>query len=104
MQSMLVRVDYAQLSGTADDIGAIAELEDEIQAALGDSGDVDGHDIGATDATIYCHGRNAVEMFNLAKLTLERSSLTSRAVVTLRFDDENPLDQHQMKLGKNLGS
>jgi len=97
--AVLIRIDAADLSGSEEDIDDLSTLEDDVQEALGAAGEVDGHDVGPTDATVYCYGENADQMFELIKPVLERSSLASKALVTLRYGGPDSADQRQVKLG-----
>ena len=96
--AVLIRVDAADLSGSEDDIDDLATLEDQIQEAIGGAGEVDGHDIGAENATVYCYGSNADDMFNLMRPTLEQSSLAGKAIVTLRYGGPDSDSQREVNL------
>lgn len=88
-QAVLIRIDGRNLTGSVEDIDDLATVEDLLIEALGDRGEVDGHDVGADDATIYCYGPDAVQMFELMRNVLASSNLTKKAKVTLRFGDHD---------------
>ena len=96
--AVLIRINAADLSGSEDDIDDLATLEDEIQEAIGDTGEVDGHDVGEEDAAVYCYGSDADEMFNLMRPTLEQSSLAGKAIVTLRYGGPDSESQRMVNL------
>ena len=97
--AVLIWIDGARLSGAADDIDDIATLEDDLQDALQDEGEVDGHDIGSDDATLYFYGNSADRMFDLIRPVLESSTLANQALVTLRYGDPDCEDQREVQLG-----
>ena len=64
MNSLLVlRFDGEGLA----DYDSLIELEDEIEAALGESSDVDGHDMGCGEMNIFVFTSDPVGAFEAAK-------------------------------------
>src|SRR4051794_33177727 len=56
-----------------DDYDAMIALEDELIKELGDSADVDGHDVGSGEINIFIHTSDPVATFQRVRPVLERT-------------------------------
>jgi len=83
-QAVLIHV-HAEDVQSDYPVSDLATLEDDLQEIIGDLGEVDGHDIGSDDATVYVYGRSAEEIFAAIRSHLISGELTGRAKVTLRY-------------------
>jgi len=84
-QAVLIRIFAESLPDDDSAIDDLAMLEDELQQLLGYECEVDGHDIGGDDATVYVYGQCANSIFEVIKPCLASNALTKRAQVVLRF-------------------
>ena len=66
------------------DYDAMATLEDELIQDLGDTAEVDGHDIGAGQANIFIVTSQPESTFGRAKAVLERSHLLGSVTAAYR--------------------
>ena len=72
------------------DYDAMVALEDELIAELGDSADVDGHDVGSGEVNIFIITPDPVRTFRQSKLVLERKRcLGAVRAAYRRVDGEN---------------
>ena len=55
-----------------DDYDAMVALEDELTGELGDSADVDGHDVGSGETPIFIHTSDPAAPFQRVRPVLER--------------------------------
>ena len=62
----------------------LVALEDELISALGESTDVDGHDIGASEANIFVLTSEPLQTFQDIKSTIETAGLLQLATVAFR--------------------
>jgi len=53
------------------DLSAITEIEDQLISLLGESAEVDGHDIGSNEANIFIHTAEPLATFNQCPLLLQ---------------------------------
>jgi hypothetical protein len=83
-QAVLIHI-LAEDVQTDDPVSDLATLEDELQELLQGTGEVDGHDIGSNDATVFIYGSSAEAIFAIILPHLATGKLTERAKVTLRF-------------------
>ena len=67
-----------------EDYDAMIALEDDLIQALGDSADVDGHDVGAGEANIFIVTSEPEIAFNRAKAVLDRSQLLGAVTAAYR--------------------
>ena len=56
-----------------EDFNEMIALEDQLSEALGDSADVDGHDMGSGERNIFIFTSDPMRTFSQAKLVLERA-------------------------------
>lgn len=84
-QALLIRLDGGALPGAAHIVDEVAALEDELDAALGGIGELDGHDIGMGEAIIYLYGNDAEAMFRAVESILRAHTLAVGATAILRF-------------------
>ena len=56
-----------------DDFDAMVALEDELTEELGDSADVDGHDVGSGETNIFIFTSDPAATFERARPVLERA-------------------------------
>jgi len=59
---------------STQDLDALIALEDSLIEELGDSADVDGHDIGSGECNIFIFTEDPLLTFERAKSVLERSN------------------------------
>lgn len=83
-QAVLIRIFADTLLDNGGAIVDLATLEDQISELLGDECDVDGHDIGNHDATIFIYAPSAASAFEVIRPFLVANPLTNRALVILR--------------------
>jgi hypothetical protein len=69
------------------DLDAAVELEDELTEALGDAGDVDGHDIGSGETNIFIFTSDPAATFALSKPALKKAGRLSSVTVAYRDVD-----------------
>lgn len=62
----------------------IVALEDELISALGESADVDGHDIGTDEENIFVITSDPSQTFRDIKTTIENAGLLQLATVAFR--------------------
>lgn len=62
----------------------LVALEDELISALGESADVDGHDIGPSEANIFVLTSEPLRTFQDIKPTIENAGLLRLATVAFR--------------------
>jgi len=62
----------------------LVALEDELISALGESADVDGHDIGTSEANIFVLTSAPLKTFQDIKPTIENAGLLQLATVAFR--------------------
>ena len=71
-------------SDSLSDYDAMVTLEDELIQELGDTADVDGHDIGAGQTNIFIVTSHPESTFRRAKAVLERSQLLGAVTAAYR--------------------
>ena len=67
-----------------NDYDAMVALEDELIQELGDTADVDGHDIGAGETNIFIVTSEPDSAFDRTKAVLDRSKLLGAVVAAYR--------------------
>jgi hypothetical protein len=63
----------------------VVEVEDRLMEALGDAGEVDGHDIGSGEANIFVLTAQPEAAFLRAKTTLQDMGLINQVSAAYRF-------------------
>jgi len=73
--------------GTSEEQESVIRLEDALSRALAvdPTIEVDGHEFGDGKATLYIYGRDADEMFRIAKPELAKHPSSADIVVTRRY-------------------
>jgi hypothetical protein len=83
-QALLICLDGVSLPAAIYEEYDVAGLEDQLEVALGSIGEVDGHEIGPTEAIIYLYGRDAEAMFRAVEPVLRKHPLAQGSAVTIR--------------------
>lgn len=76
------------------DYDAMVALENDLIAELGDSADVDGHDVGSGETNIFIITSDPVRAFQASKVVLERNRCLGAVTVAYRpvdGDDYTPV-------------
>ena len=69
---------------TLDDYDQLIALEDDLVEQLGDSADVDGHDMGCGELNIFILTRDPVRTFSRVRPVLERSKIMQTVTAAYR--------------------
>jgi hypothetical protein len=69
------------------DYDAMAALEDELREELGDSADVDGHDVGSGETNIFIFTSDPAATFQLVRPVLERTQRLQAVTAAYREVD-----------------
>jgi hypothetical protein len=69
------------------DYDAMAALEDELREELGDSADVDGHDVGSGETNIFIFTSDPAATFQLVRRALERTQRLQAVTAAYREVD-----------------
>ena len=69
---------------TMQDYDAMVALEDELITKLGDSADVDGHDVGSGETNIFIFTSDPEETFHQVRPVLERRQSLQAVTVAFR--------------------
>jgi hypothetical protein len=72
---------------TPQDLDETIALEDELIAVLGDSADVDGHDVGSGETNIFILTSDPVRTFQKAKPVLEQRKSLQEVTAAYRLVD-----------------
>lgn len=83
-QALFIRLDGESLPRAIYEEYGLAGFESQLEIALGDLGEVDGHAIGATDTIIYLYGPDAEAMYRAVERILKTHPLAQDASVTIR--------------------
>src|SRR5436190_22804080 len=67
-----------------DDFDAMVALEEELREELGDSADVDGHDVGSGETNIFIFTSDPAATFRRARPALERRQQLQSVTVAYR--------------------
>ena len=73
--------------GSLDDCDAMIALEDELTEELGDSADVDGHDVGSGETNIFIHTSDPSATFQRVRPVLERTQCLQTVTAAYREAD-----------------
>ena len=69
------------------DYDAMIALEDELRSELGDSAEVDGHDVGSGETNIFIFTTDPVQTFHRSKIALERKQCLGAVTAAYRRVD-----------------
>jgi hypothetical protein len=83
-QALFIRLDSHSLPAAIYEEYDLSGFESQMEIALGDLGEVDGHAIGTTDTIIYLYGPDAEAMYRAVERILKTHPLAQDASVTIR--------------------
>lgn len=83
-QALFIRLDGESLPRAIYEEYGLPDFESQLEIALGDLGEIDGHAIGATDTIIYLYGPDAEAMYHAVERILKTHPLAQDASVTIR--------------------
>ena len=83
-QALLIRLDGESLPRAIYEEYSLAGFVSQLETALGELGEVDGHAVGATDTIIYLYGPDAEAMYRAVERILKTHPLAQDAGVTIR--------------------
>ena len=83
-QALFIRLDGESLPRAIYEEYDLSGFESQLEIALGNLGDVDGHVIGATDTIIHLYGPDAEAMYRAVERILKTHPLAQDASVTIR--------------------
>ena len=83
-QALFIRLNGDSLPRAIYEEYDLAGFESQLEIALGNLGDVDGHAIGATDTIVYLYGPDAEAMYRAVERVLKTHPLAQDASVTIR--------------------
>jgi hypothetical protein len=93
-QAVLIDFD---ITGLADPVSRIDELETILNHTLGPFGESDGHELGGGEGRIFLYGADAEKMFTRIESVLKSDPLCKNARVTVR-QGEPGSPQHEIQL------
>ncbi|MCC2650630.1 MAG: hypothetical protein K0Q60_785 [Microvirga sp.] len=83
-QALFIRLDGESLPRAIYEEYGLPGFISQLEVALGDLGEVDGHAVGATDSIIYLCGPDAEAMYYAVERILKTHPLAQDASVTIR--------------------
>jgi hypothetical protein len=83
-QALFIRLDGESLPAAIYEEYSLSGFESQLEVALGDLGELDGHARGPTDTIIYLYGRDAEAMYLALERLLKTHPLAQNASVTIR--------------------